>query len=91
MADSPLTTNPYHFDIAWLGLTWEELLHMPEDLRRLQVARGVAQTARCAKARFGVIDAKELDRMAAQKSRLEVIGMDRRYLAALDIVDADCP
>ena len=90
--DSYLFKNSPYFDIAYLGLSWDGLLSdVPEDLRRLQVARGVAQTARCAKARFGVIDAKELDRMAAQKSRLEVIGMDRRYLAALDIVDADCP
>lgn len=56
------------FEIAWLNLTWDELLDptMPEDLRRARIQQGIAQTARCTKPMVQILELEDIEEMGAK-------------------------
>ena len=56
------------FEIAWLNLTWDELLDptMPEDLRRARIQQGIAQTARCTEPMVQILELEDIEEMGAK-------------------------
>lgn len=60
-----LPTQHPRFDIAWLNLTWDELLcsNMPDEVRRSRMLQGIAQSACRMRPNLQFIDRREIDKM----------------------------